>query len=44
LALENAAKASDLEAARPCLENVRDEFERLKKPLKDFSPLEITAA
>jgi signal transduction histidine kinase/CheY-like chemotaxis protein/HPt (histidine-containing phosphotransfer) domain-containing protein len=44
LALEQTGKASDLEAARPCFENLRDELDRLKKTLEDFSPPEITAA
>jgi len=44
LALENAGKAGDLESARPCFENLRDEFTRLKKTIEDSSLLEITAA
>jgi signal transduction histidine kinase/CheY-like chemotaxis protein/HPt (histidine-containing phosphotransfer) domain-containing protein len=43
LALERAGKASDLESARPYLENLRDELERLKKPLQDFAPVDNTA-
>ena len=44
LALEKAGKASDLESARPSFENLRDEFERLKKTMADSSLLDITAA
>jgi signal transduction histidine kinase/HPt (histidine-containing phosphotransfer) domain-containing protein/ActR/RegA family two-component response regulator len=44
LALEKAGKASDLESARPSFENLRDEFERLKKTMEDSSLLDITAA
>jgi CheY-like chemotaxis protein len=44
LALEKAGKASDLESARPIFENLRDEFERIKKAIEDSALLSITAA
>jgi signal transduction histidine kinase/CheY-like chemotaxis protein len=43
-ALEKAGKASELESARPILESLGDEFERIKKAIEESALLAITAA